>query len=36
MARSSVKLVDFDQDPIVEYAITERELVNVYQYVQAI
>jgi|688.fasta_scaffold468641_2 hypothetical protein len=35
MARIIVKLVDFDQEPIIEYAITERELVNIYQYVQA-
>jgi len=35
MARSIVKLSDFDQGLIVEYAITEQDLTNVYQYLQA-
>ena len=35
MARSIVKLSHFGQGPIVEYAITEQDLTNVYQYLQA-
>lgn len=35
MARPVVQLGDFDPEPLVEYAITEHELTNIYQYLQA-
>lgn len=35
MVRTIVQLSDFDPEPLVEYAITERELTSVYQYLQA-
>jgi len=35
MARVVVKLADFDPEPIIDYAITERDLTSVYQYLQA-
>ncbi len=35
MARPIVKLSDFDPDPLIEYAITERDLTNIYQYLRA-
>jgi hypothetical protein len=35
MARSIAKLSDFDPQPIIEYAITEKDLTNVYQYLRA-
>lgn len=35
MARRIIKLSDFDPQPIVEYAITEQDLTNIYQYLRA-
>ena len=35
MVQSILKLSDFDPDPLVEYAITERDLTSIYQYLQA-
>lgn len=35
MARPIVKLSDFDPQPVIEYAITERDLANIYQYLRA-
>lgn len=35
MARPIIKLSDFDQRSIIEYAITARDLTNIYHYLQA-
>ena len=35
MARPIVQLSDVDPKPLIEYAITERDLTNIYQYLQA-
>ncbi len=35
MARPVVQLSDFDPEPLIEYAITERDLTSVYQYLHA-
>ncbi len=35
MARPVVQLSDFDPEPLIEYAITERDLTNIYQYLHA-
>ena len=35
MAKPVVQLSDFDPKPLIEYAITERDLTSIYQYLQA-
>lgn len=35
MARPVVQLSDFDPEPLIEYAITQQDLTNIYQYLQA-
>ncbi len=35
MPQPVIKLTDFDQQPIIEYAITGNDLTNIYHYLQA-